>query len=270
MFDCAGRTPGQARKSPLGFDLLLDFFVSGRFVVERFAGNIVTIGAPRTSTGWRKPKGAARFLPIIGYGSPASFEITACMICLQGAPRQQCAENQIGDNGFPQGAGRLVAPRLGDVVGDHDAAGQRHPEPEPEHPCSLLKGKVAAAGSQHLIQPRVPGSASSQVRMCTFKARRSGRAFSCAALMWINRQKNEPQPLEQQGSEWENTKRKGRCQCHASGDGQGQGQNYGYLFHGSLPFSAMSRLPEQARTSVIAITFWSFSRAKPARLPLAR
>jgi hypothetical protein len=42
-------------------------------------------------------------------------------------------------------------------------------------------------------------------------------------LTWINRQKNAPQPLEQQGSEWEKTKRKGRCQCHASGDGQGQG-----------------------------------------------
>jgi hypothetical protein len=65
--------------------------------------------------------------------------------------------------------------------------------------------------------------------------------------MWINRQKNEPQPLEQQGSEREKTKRKGRCQCHASGDGQGQGQNYGYLFHGSLPSSPTPRLPEQGK-----------------------
>jgi hypothetical protein len=36
------------------------------------------------------------------------------------------------------------------LVGDHDAAGQRQPEsepePQPEHPCSLL-GHVAAAGS---------------------------------------------------------------------------------------------------------------------------
>jgi hypothetical protein len=36
-------------------------------------------GAPRANTAWRKPKDAARFLPIIDYGSPASFEITACM-----------------------------------------------------------------------------------------------------------------------------------------------------------------------------------------------
>jgi hypothetical protein len=50
-------------------------------------------------------------------------------ICLQGAPRQQCAENQIGDNGFQQGAGRLVASRPGDVAGDHDAGGQRQPKP---------------------------------------------------------------------------------------------------------------------------------------------
>jgi len=67
-------------------------------------------------------------------------------ICLQGAPRQQCAEDQIGDHGFQQGAGRpLVASRDADLVGDHDAGGQRHPEPEPEHPYSLL-GNVAAPG----------------------------------------------------------------------------------------------------------------------------
>ena len=51
-------------------------------------------------------------------------------ICLRGAPRQQCAEDQIGDNGFQQGAGRpLVASRHGDVTGDQDAAGQRQPKP---------------------------------------------------------------------------------------------------------------------------------------------
>ena len=58
-------------------------------------------------------------------------------ICLQGAPRQQCAEDQIGDNGFQQGGGSLVASRLGDLAGDHDAGRQHHPEPEPEHRCSL-------------------------------------------------------------------------------------------------------------------------------------
>ena len=88
--------------------------------------------------------------------------------------------------------------------------------------------------------------------------------------MWINRQKNEPQPLEQQGSEWENTKRKGRCQCHASGDGQGQGQNYGYLFHGSLPSSAMSRLPQQGKDFRDCHHVLELSGAKPSRLPLAR
>src|SRR5262245_13474531 len=36
-------------------------------------------GAQRTNTAWRKPKDAAKYLLIIGYGSPASFEITACM-----------------------------------------------------------------------------------------------------------------------------------------------------------------------------------------------
>ena len=50
--------------------------------------------------------------------------------CLQGAPRQQCAEDQIGDNGFQQGAGwSLVASRHGDVARDHDAGGQRQPKP---------------------------------------------------------------------------------------------------------------------------------------------
>jgi hypothetical protein len=37
---------------------------------------------------------------------------------LEGVPRQQCAENQIGDDGFHQGAGRLlVASRNAEVVG---------------------------------------------------------------------------------------------------------------------------------------------------------
>src|SRR5215831_11120857 len=36
-------------------------------------------GAQRTNTAWRKPKDAARFLLIIGYGSRGSFEITACI-----------------------------------------------------------------------------------------------------------------------------------------------------------------------------------------------
>jgi len=63
-------------------------------------------------------------------------------------PRQQCAEDQIDDNGFPQGAGRqLVASRYADVAGDHDAGGQRHPEPEPEHPCSLLGNEPQRAAS---------------------------------------------------------------------------------------------------------------------------
>jgi hypothetical protein len=44
-------------------------------------------------------------------------------ICLQGAPRQQCAEDQIGDNGFQQGAGWLVASRDADLAGDNDAGG---------------------------------------------------------------------------------------------------------------------------------------------------
>jgi hypothetical protein len=61
-------------------------------------------------------------------------------ICLPGAQRQRCAEDQIGDNGFPQGAGRLVASRDADVAGDHDAAGQRHPEPE--HPWVTLFKKI--------------------------------------------------------------------------------------------------------------------------------
>jgi hypothetical protein len=89
------------------------------------------------------------------------------------------------------------------------------------------------------------------------------------ALTWINRQKNAPQPLEQQGSEWEKTKRKGRCQCHASGDGQGQGQNYAYLFHGSLPSSAMSRLPEQGKDFRDRYHVLVLSGAKPSRLRLA-
>ena len=39
-------------------------------------------------------------------------------------------------DGFAQGAGRLlVASHHADVAGDHDAGGQR--QPEPEHPCSL-------------------------------------------------------------------------------------------------------------------------------------
>jgi hypothetical protein len=91
------------------------------------------------------------------------------------------------------------------------------------------------------------------------------------ALTWINRQKNAPQPLEQQGSEWEKTKRKGRCQCHASGDGQGQGQNYAYLFHGSLPSSAMSRLPEQGK-DFRDRHFWNFlapGLGSPLGAPLA-
>ena len=72
-------------------------------------------------------------------------------VCLQGAPRQQCAENQIGDNGFQQGAGRpLIASRDGDVVGDHDAAGQRQPKPEPEHPCSLL-GQYSRSGQPSAV-----------------------------------------------------------------------------------------------------------------------
>ena len=87
--------------------------------------------------------------------------------------------------------------------------------------------------------------------------------------MWINRQKNEPQPLEQQGSEWEKTKRKGRCQCHASGDGQGQGQNCGYLFHGSLPSSAMSRLPEQGKDFRDCHHVLVLFGTKLSRLPLA-
>ena len=37
--------------------------------------------------------------------------------------------------------GPLVASRYADLVGDHDAAGQHHPEPEPEHPYSLLRAK---------------------------------------------------------------------------------------------------------------------------------
>ena len=79
-------------------------------------------------------------------GLPLARQSTAarCVmgICLQGAQRQQCAEDQIGDHGFQQGAGQpLVASRPGDVAGDHDGGGQRHPEPEPEHPCSLLRAK---------------------------------------------------------------------------------------------------------------------------------
>jgi hypothetical protein len=54
--------------------------------------------------------------------SASSLAIFATMP-LRGVPRQQCAENQIGDNGFQQGAGRLlVASRHADVVGDHNAA----------------------------------------------------------------------------------------------------------------------------------------------------
>jgi hypothetical protein len=33
------------------------------------------------------------------------------------------------------------------VAGDHDAGGQRHPEPEPEHPCSLLGNEPQRAAS---------------------------------------------------------------------------------------------------------------------------
>ena len=36
-------------------------------------------GGQRTSIVWRKPKDAAKYLLIIGYGLPASFEITAWM-----------------------------------------------------------------------------------------------------------------------------------------------------------------------------------------------
>ena len=53
---------------------------------------------------------------------------------LPGVPRQQCAENQIGDNGFQQGAGRLlVASRHAEVVGDHNTGGQYQPKPKPGH-----------------------------------------------------------------------------------------------------------------------------------------
>jgi hypothetical protein len=31
------------------------------------------------------------------------------------------------------------------LVGDHDAGGQHHPEPEPEHPCSIL-GQSSRSG----------------------------------------------------------------------------------------------------------------------------
>jgi hypothetical protein len=41
--------------------------------------------------------------------------LTGCV-----TPHQQCAEDQIGDNGFAQGAGRpLVASRHADLAGDH-------------------------------------------------------------------------------------------------------------------------------------------------------
>jgi len=73
------------------------------------------------------------------------------LLRLQGAPRQQCAENEIGNNGFPQGVGKpLVASRHGDVAGEHDAAGQRYPA---RARTSLLppKGKVAAAGGQLIL-----------------------------------------------------------------------------------------------------------------------
>jgi hypothetical protein len=91
---------------------------------------------------------AGRVIPqtpvVSNYGKlAAAHEFAArCVmgICLQGAQRQQCAEDQIGDNGFPQGAGwPLVASRHSDLAGDHDAGGQHHPEPE--HPCSLLRAK---------------------------------------------------------------------------------------------------------------------------------
>jgi hypothetical protein len=81
-------------------------------------------------------------------------------------------------------------------------------------------------------------------------------------------QKNEPQPLEQQGSEWEKTKRKGRCQCHASGDGQGQSQNYGYLFMAVSPLQRRRDCQNRARTSVTGI-FGTFLRPASG-LPLAR
>jgi hypothetical protein len=58
--------------------------------------------------------------------------------------------------------------------------------------------------------------------------------------------------------QWEKTKRKGRCHCHASGEGQGQ--NYGCLFHGNPLFQLCGGCQNRARTSVTAITFWSFYR----------
>ena len=48
-------------------------------------------------------------------------------------------------------------------------------------------------------------------------------------------------------NQWEETKRKGRRQRHAYGEREGQCQNCGYLFHGSVPFLAMWRLPEQRK-----------------------
>ena len=44
---------------------------------------------------------------------------------------------------------------------------------------------------------------------------------------------------------WEETKRKGRCQCYACDECEGQRQNYRY--HGSPPFPAMRRLPQQGK-----------------------
>ena len=43
----------------------------------------------------------------------------------------------------------------------------------------------------------------------------------------------------------EKTRRKGRCQHHACGEGQCQ--NYSCLFHGSVPFLLVRRLPAQGK-----------------------
>jgi hypothetical protein len=59
---------------------------------------------------------------------------------LEGVPRQQCAENQIADDGFHQGAGRLlVASRNAEVVGDHNVGGQYQPKPKPEHQSNSIE-----------------------------------------------------------------------------------------------------------------------------------
>jgi hypothetical protein len=65
---------------------------------------------------------------------------------LEGVPRQQCAENQIADDGFHQGAGRLlVASRNAEVVGDHNVGGQYQPKPKPEHQSNSIETYYAAS-----------------------------------------------------------------------------------------------------------------------------